>query len=328
MVGVVAGVDQVSTAAGRDSDAVWVLRMGAWGAQALALVLILALLFTMVNVQTFAAAGHPVASFQWWIAWLLDPMASITLGTAIVFEGLLAGYGRTVGWLTATKWYAGGCTWAMNIWVPLTSGSLAGVLLHSVAPGLVLLLAEAAPRVRRHLAEIVDELRHDQPGQSVTLPGADHTAVGLPPATYRRVEPVRAAGTPPGPPRQPEPTATATTGGPSTALPLIDPEPVTSRTPVTAVSVPAPERHEPPRVPTPTSREPAGDDDLIERVRQLVTESTAAGRPMGRRALAKQLDTSEHRVRVALELVGATAAPALNGTRSPAQNTGPRSGGQ
>jgi hypothetical protein len=76
----------------------------------------------------------------------------------------------------------------------------------------------------------------------------------------------------------------------------------------------ASEREEPSRAPMPASPELAGNDDLIERVRQLVTESTAAGRPMGRRAMAKQLDASEHRVRVALELVGATAGPVLNGT--------------
>ena len=294
-------------------DATWVIRMGLWGARSLALVLVLALLFTMVNVATFAAAGHPVDSFQWWIAWLLDPMASITMGTAIVFEGLLAGYGRKVGWLTATKWYAGLCTWAMNIWVSVTSGSLAGVLLHSVAPGLVLLLAEAAPRVRQHMAEIVDELRQDPPGQSVKLPGTAHT-VDLPAATYRRVEPARPSWTPPPPPWQPEPADTAPVGVPSAALSAaVDPALVVDQKPATAASVAPPEREEASRVPADASPGSAGDDDLIERVRQLVTESTAAGRPMGRRALAKQLEASEHRVRVALELVGATTGPVLNG---------------
>lgn len=296
-------------------DAAWVIRMGLWGARSLALVLVLALLFTMVNVATFAAAGHPVASFQWWIAWLLDPMASITMGTAIVFEGLLAGYGRKVGWLTATKWYAGLCTWAMNVWVSVTSGSLAGVLLHSVAPGLVLLLAEAAPRVRQHMAEIVHELRQDPPGQSVRPPGIDHTAVELPAATYRRVEPPRPSWTPPPPHGQPEPAATAPVGVPSTALSAaVDPALVVDQESATPASVAAPEREEPSRAPADASPVLAGDDDLIERVRQLVTESAAAGRPMGRRAMAKHLDASEHRVRVALELVGATTGPALNGT--------------
>lgn len=136
----------------------WVLRMGTLGVRALVTVALLALVFTMVNVQVFASAGHPVNSLQWLIGWLLDPMASVTMGTAIVFEGVLAGYRHGVGWLTATKWYAGVCTWGMNVWASVVAVSWSGMLLHSVAPGLVLLLAEAAPRVRRRLSEIVAEL--------------------------------------------------------------------------------------------------------------------------------------------------------------------------
>jgi hypothetical protein len=301
---------------GRRVDPAWVIRMGGWGARALALVLVLALLFTMVNVQTFAAAGHPVESFQWWIAWLLDPMASITMGTAIVFEGLLADYGRRVGWLTATKWYAGGCTWAMNIWVSLTSGSLAGVLLHSVAPGLVLLLAEAAPRVRQHLAEIVHDLREQEvgrPAQAQKPAAGSSTPVELPAATYRRVPPPQTTGEPP---PQALPGDVAPVSAPPTAPPgPVDPEPVTSQDPLTPVSVTAPPRVETSRVPAPVSSGAAGDDELVKRVRQLVADSDAAGRKVGRRLVAKQFDISEHRARGLLDLVTANVSgSALNGT--------------
>ncbi|MGH3828416.1 MAG: hypothetical protein ACRDQX_14795 [Pseudonocardiaceae bacterium] len=149
---------RITTALDVRKETAWVLRMGAYGARALATVVLLALVFTMVNVQQFAADGHPVNSLQWWIAWLLDPMASVTMGTAIVFEGVLASYRHQVGWLAATKWFAGICTWAMNIWSSAVAVSWSGMVLHSVAPGLVLLLAEAAPRVRRSLSEIVSEL--------------------------------------------------------------------------------------------------------------------------------------------------------------------------
>jgi hypothetical protein len=297
-------------------DAVWVLRLGVWGARSLALVLILALLFTMVNVQTFAASGQPVGSVQWWIAWLLDPMASITLGTAIVFEGLLAGYGRTVGWLTATKWYAGGCTWAMNIWVSMTSGSLAGVLLHSVAPGLVLLLAEAAPRVRRHMAEIVTELHQHQPGQSVKPPGTAHPAADLPPATYRRVEPVRSTGPFPAPPGRPEPVDTGAAGVPSLVLPVPgDTEPATNHTPITPA--PAPVQVIPFPAQNPAADAPVTDDELDALVARMLGDAAAAGvRPPGRRAIAKALGSraSSDRVRRSLQRVGQpTRVLVLNG---------------
>jgi hypothetical protein len=140
------------------AEAEWLTRMARWGAYALTTVAVLALVFTMVNVQQFAAAGHPVGSFQWFIAWLLDPMASITLGTAIVWRSVLADHNRNEPWLNATMWYAGIATYVMNTWASWAAGSPSGVVLHSVAPGLILLLAESAPRVRRHFAEIRAEL--------------------------------------------------------------------------------------------------------------------------------------------------------------------------
>ena len=134
--------------------------MSTRGTRVLALVVVLALVFTMVNVQTFASQGHQMDTFQWWIAWLLDPMASITMGTAIVFEWVLASYGRKEKWLTATKWLAGVATLVMNTWSSFfgPTASLSGVVLHVVAPALLLFLAEAAPRAHRHLTEIITEL--------------------------------------------------------------------------------------------------------------------------------------------------------------------------
>src|SRR4051812_36056877 len=156
--------------------------MGRHGVQVLTVILVLALVFTMVNVQQFAAQGHPTFGIQWWIAWLLDPMASLTMAAAIVFEGLLADYGKPkVHWLTATKWYAGVATWGMNIWASAAAGSFAGIWLHSVAPGLVLGLAEAAPRVRRYMAEIITELE----SKPEPVHPVERVADDLPAPTYR-----------------------------------------------------------------------------------------------------------------------------------------------
>src|ERR1700761_3657475 len=142
----------------RPDELAWIQRIGAWGLRVMAIVLLLALTFTMVNVQQFSAHNDPTSWWWWAISWLLDPMASITMAAAIVFEGFLADYGRKAGWLTATKWYAGIAVWAMNAWDPLVHGVPSGVLLHSVAPGIVVGLAEAAPRVRRHIADILSEI--------------------------------------------------------------------------------------------------------------------------------------------------------------------------
>ena len=125
---------------------------------ALVCVAVLALVFTMVNVTLFAI-GEQVPGA---IAWLLDPMASVALGSMILAEGTLARFGCNSGpWANAVKWYAGLATWAMNIWSSAAAHSAAGVLLHSVAPGIVLGLAAAAPVVRRQFAAVVSDLEQE-----------------------------------------------------------------------------------------------------------------------------------------------------------------------
>jgi hypothetical protein len=297
----------------KPKDTAWVGRMGRHGVQILAVVLVLALVFTMVNVQQFAAQGHPQFGVQWFIAWLLDPMASLTMAAAIVYEGLLADYGKPkVHWLTATKWYAGVATWGMNIWSSAAAGSFAGIWLHSVAPGLVLLLAEAAPRVRRHMANIIDELEHElapvtaKPEPVVELPAPTYARVGPASWTAPAAPAWRSAVPPPAPVADSEPVAKpAGSVGAGVAEPAPTPEPT-----------PAPVRApEPPRVtPSPTAA-PATDDELATRVRKLL--NGASGPTPGRRTIAKQLGITEHQARTALELVGATTGPTLNGSAGP-----------
>lgn len=250
-------------------QAAWVLQVGAWGVRSLVLVAVLALVFTMVNVQVFAAAGHSVSSFEWWIAWLLDPMASITMGTAIVFEGLLAGYGRKEGWLAATKWYAGGCTWLMNIWSSVAASSPAGVLLHSVAPGLVLLLAEAAPRVRRQLAEIVTSLVR----QAEKLE-AEELARRVAEAERQAKEAADARA------RQAEEAEAARLAQRQAAIAGEQPQPAKSVSPKPPVRQPA-----------------SADGDLVKRARPLVSEG------LGRQAIARQLGITEHQARQAIDAI-------------------------
>jgi hypothetical protein len=138
------------TAAELRAEIVSARRLGSVLAVGLMAVAIGALIFTLVNVTLFATANgvHPA------IAWLLDPLASLTLVIILLADGWLSRHGRTSGaWPTTTKWFAGGATWAMNTWTSWMAGpDWARLLLHSVAPALVLLLAESAPRMRRRFA--------------------------------------------------------------------------------------------------------------------------------------------------------------------------------
>lgn len=183
------------------AEAEWLARLSTIGTRVLVLVGVLALVFTMINVQQFASQGHQVTSFHWWIAWLLDPMAAITMAAAIVFEWTLASYDRREGWVTATKWFAGGATLAMNVWSSVADRSPSGVVLYLVAPGLLLFLAEAAPRVRRHFTAVIAELlaraEHldapaPAPAPAAPAPVAPAPVVG-PPAPARLTPAVAAA---------------------------------------------------------------------------------------------------------------------------------------
>jgi len=163
-------------------DREWAVRLGHWGLRVVAVVFLLALVFTMVNVQSFAAQGHGANNGWWWIAWLLDPMAALTAITAIVFEGFLADHGQgREPWLAATKFYALACTWGMNIWdAVFVERSPKAVLLHSVAIGLVFFLAEAAPRVRKRLALILAESQAGDSAREPTSPTQPLPAPQLP----------------------------------------------------------------------------------------------------------------------------------------------------
>lgn len=114
------------------------------------------LIFTAVNVTLFAI-DHAV---HWGIAWMLDPLVSISLLAALFIDGKLAAHGyRPGGWPFVLRWFAGLSTWLMNCWGSLYPDAKftgwpdrpdpAGLLLHSVIPVLVIVLAEAGAGYRK-----------------------------------------------------------------------------------------------------------------------------------------------------------------------------------
>ncbi|GAA3189591.1 hypothetical protein [Streptomyces ramulosus] len=119
-----------------------------------------ALVFTCINVTRFATS-HDVPG---WVAWMLDPLASLALLTVLYVDGVLAeqgGYSPS-GWPFTLRWFAGLATWIMNCWQSLfpdghfrlvpSQADAGGLLLHSVAPLLLIALAEASAGYRAYLA--------------------------------------------------------------------------------------------------------------------------------------------------------------------------------
>ncbi|GAA2779031.1 hypothetical protein [Crossiella cryophila] len=106
--------------------------------------IVLGLLFTMANVQHFAAAGAPAFSLVWWAAWLLDPMVSLVLIAILRAEQITARHQVAVGpWVRRAKWATLAATYAMNTWTAWAGDTWGPVLLHSVPVMVVFLAAEA-----------------------------------------------------------------------------------------------------------------------------------------------------------------------------------------
>ena len=118
--------------------------------------IVLGLAFTMVNVQTFAAAGALPWSLAWCAAWLLDPMVSVVLVAVLRAEQVTARWQVETGrWVRWTKLFAFAATLVMNTWVSWSHLDAAGIVLHSVPPLLVYCAAETGPVLRDKLSEAV-----------------------------------------------------------------------------------------------------------------------------------------------------------------------------
>ncbi|OLF11872.1 hypothetical protein [Actinophytocola xanthii] len=144
--------------------------------------LLLGLAFTMVNVQTFAAAGAAIWSLPWLAAWLLDPMVSLVLVAVLRAEQITARYQvemrtETLGpWVRRTKLFAFLATYVMNTWQSWSHLHVSGIVLHSVPPVMVYLAAETGPILRDRLTEAVVRAAR-------LVPGATDTTVNTRPST-------------------------------------------------------------------------------------------------------------------------------------------------
>ncbi|MFE2868780.1 hypothetical protein [Embleya sp. NPDC059259] len=161
---------------------------------ALITIAVVAMVFTAASVTRFAI-GHDVSV---WIAWTLDPMVAGALLTVLLVDARLVELGTApAGWATALRWFAGLGTWVMNVWssvwpdggfgVP-TEVDAAGVVLHSIPPVLLIVLAEAATGYRRVIA---DRIRHLEGRAAVA--GGTH-GVGTPGGLADRPDPRGSAG--------------------------------------------------------------------------------------------------------------------------------------
>ncbi|MFG1963046.1 hypothetical protein [Nonomuraea sp. NPDC049028] len=145
--------------------------------------LILGLLFTMANVQRFAAQGAAVWSIEWCIAWLLDPMVSLVLVGVLLGEQIIARHQIKGGrWIRRTKWTALALTYLMNTWeswstIPAGRPDFGGILLHSVPPVMVFCAAEAVTTLKHQITTAVHKAYHWAAVRAAAISGAGEEAV-------------------------------------------------------------------------------------------------------------------------------------------------------
>jgi hypothetical protein len=179
----------------------------------LVVIAVVALVFTATSVTLFAIRHgvHPG------IAWLLDPMVALALGAVLITDGVLAEYGiKPRGWSTVLRYFAGLATWTMNAWESLWPEGTAfgvpkhvdqaGLVLHSIPPVLLIILAEAVTSYRRAIlakvAELEEAAEYASNGQPDT-PRVHHVATAPVPepgrspeyTPYPAPDPVPASGT-------------------------------------------------------------------------------------------------------------------------------------
>lgn len=155
-------------------------------------VAVVALAFTATNVTLFAIDHH----ISPWIAWLLDPMVAVALGAVLIVDGRLSEHGvHPSGWASALRWFAGLGTWLMNCWGSLWPNGApfgmprqvdpAGLVLHSIPPVLLIVLAEAITHYRRAILERIAVLRDqvDTPRTEVNTPAPSLASAPSAPAS-------------------------------------------------------------------------------------------------------------------------------------------------
>ncbi|MBV9010658.1 MAG: hypothetical protein JO272_01185 [Pseudonocardiales bacterium] len=233
------------------------------------------LLFTMINVQVFAAQDAERFSLGWWGAWFLDPAVTVILLGVLIAEGVTSRWQVHMGaWARGAKWSLLAATYVMNTWQAWDAGWWAGVVLHSVPPLAVFVGAECRTGIQDKLTECVHAARAH----------ATHRTEQAATQTTPR------SGAEPGEAAAERPTDFLASQAPRPAPST--PDSTLGRPSRPRVGAPA----SPARRPSPV----AVTDELLSQARMIRTRLLAQGKTAGRAVLRQELGVSE---RTARELV-------------------------
>lgn len=113
-----------------------------------------AMLYSVLTVTPLMAAHTPT---EWrWTAPILPLVVDAAVVIVVRLDSVLARLGGHGGaWPVALRWMTGTMTLALNVGVSALAGDLVGVAVHSVAPLLLIVTAEAGLAYRRALTAAV-----------------------------------------------------------------------------------------------------------------------------------------------------------------------------
>jgi hypothetical protein len=141
-------------------------------------VLGLALAYTAVNVQKFAAGGVGVTDPRWWVAWGVDPVLSALVVALLLTKGDLAGVRVAESrWARRSVWGVEiGALLAqllMNV-APAVPGAWQVIALHVVIPLAAVAAALALPVVQRRYAVAITALDTAPTGPTAAPTGREY----------------------------------------------------------------------------------------------------------------------------------------------------------
>lgn len=121
-------------------------------------------LWSVLNATPYVA-GHVAPGWEA-VAWVLPIVVDLAFIGALRADEIASRYGASGGaWAALFRLFTGAASVFLNIGSAAEKGDVTGVLQHLIAPGILVLVAEAGPAWRRRLAARLEEVEETEAQQ-------------------------------------------------------------------------------------------------------------------------------------------------------------------
>lgn len=111
--------------------------------------------YSLMTTTPFVA-DHSAEGWEW-SAFLLGLMVDVAFVMALQADSVLSSYGvqEDTHWPRTFRWFTGGASVFLNVGISVSHRDWVGVVIHLIAPALLLIVAEVGPVYRRSLAGVL-----------------------------------------------------------------------------------------------------------------------------------------------------------------------------